>query len=373
MDNNAAEINGVKAENGGAAADENAAADTVAANGEETGERSGVRGYKALCAKLGLMMCAFFLFRFIAELFTKKMPEIFGGMGATAAYAVGFVVSTAAVYAIPLLFAMFMLKSFSRYKGKIRELYKKPNRLARALGVFPAVYGFGYGTALITLVISFIISKFSDGESTTLNEILAPTAMEPTTNVVGLILMVFSLVVIAPVAEEFWLRGIVFDALKPYGAGVAITVSSILFGLMHGSVYMLFYTTAIGFALGYVRYATDSLFAVTIIHALVNSVAAGLLLLSSLAEMGGWENKLLNSIYFFYLAAMLVLVFAGVAAFISRIPAIRKYKIENGWDEISGKRKMALFFSSAPVIAMALLALNEHLNYLPLEIIGFNI
>ena len=96
-----------------------------------------------------------------------------------------------------------------------------------------------------------------------------------------------------------------------------------MFGLMHGSLYMLFYTTAFGFALGYIRYATDSLFTVTILHATVNSIGAGALLFTTIMQMTNEENRLINTITIIYLLAMLVLIIVGIVVFISKIPAIK--------------------------------------------------
>jgi len=183
--------------------------------------------------------------------------------------------------------------------------------------------------------------------------------MEPTTNIVSIIAMVFLLVVIAPVFEEIWVRGIMYDALKPYGTGMAIIISSILFGFMHGSLYMLFYTTALGFALGYIRYATDSLYTVTVLHAMVNAVAAGILVFTSLEQITGGENRVINTFFWVYIIAVLVLIVVGVVVFLSKIRAIRKYKIENSWTDAGPWKKTVLFFVSVPVIIMMVLAFNE--------------
>jgi membrane protease YdiL (CAAX protease family) len=131
---------------------------------------------------------------------------------------------------------------------------------------------------------------------------------------------------------------------------------------MHGSLYMLFYTTALGFALAYIRYATDSLFVVTILHAFVNSISAGVLLLSSLQEITDRENKIINTVYNLYILGVLILVLVGVIVFIVKIPTIKKYKIDNAWREVGAGKKTALFFLSAPVLAMLVLAFNEHSN-----------
>jgi len=126
---------------------------------------------------------------------------------------------------------------------------------------------------------------------------------------------------------------------------------------------MLFYTTTLGFALGYVRYATNSLFVVTILHAIINAVAAGYLFLSSLTEITNGANRLFNTFLNIYGLALLVLIIVGVIAFIRRIPVIRRYRIDNPWNEISAGRKTAIFLTSIPVIIMLILAFNEHTNY----------
>jgi len=123
---------------------------------------------------------------------------------------------------------------------------------------------------------------------------------------------------------------------------------------------MLFYATALGFALGYVRYATGSLFVPTILHAIFNSVAAGLIFVTTMNELALDGSKLLNSVFSIYILAMLVLIVVGLIAFIKKIPVIRKYRFENEWREIGAGKKTALFFVSIPVIIMLVLAVNEH-------------
>jgi len=328
-----------------------------------------LRNYKIVCAKLGLSMCIYFICRLLTGLtaaFLGSLTETIGEIPVSLFVSILVILMA---YVIPLYLTALIFKSFSLYKGKYRELYKKPKKLARALGTFPAVYGLGQGTALLTLLVMFLILRNLSGQSY-IEELLRPSVIETPTNIVSLIGMIFMLVVIAPVFEEFWVRGIMYDALKPYGTGMAILISALLFGLMHGSLYMLFYTTAFGLALGYVRYATGSLFTVTILHAIVNSIGAGALLLSSLLLMTNEENKLVNTVYIIYLLAMLIMIITGVIVFLSKIPAMRKYRIENMWPEISPWKKTALFFASVPVIIMIVLAFNELSGYWLLNLIG---
>jgi len=263
------------------------------------------------------------------------------------------------VYIIPLLFTVFIFKKTVNYTGKYKELYERPKRLARALGTFPATFGFGHGIALLTLLISFLITRYLTNGHTYIDDLLRPSIMEPSSNIVGVLAMVFMMVIIAPIFEEFLVRGIMYDALKPYGTGIAILISSFLFGLMHGSLYMLFYTTAYGLALGYIRYATGSLFVVTILHAIVNSISAGALLLGTLTVMTNEENRFVNTVYTIYLVAVVVMIIVGVAVFISKIPAVKKYKFENPWSEVSPGKKVAWFLCTVPGIIMMVFAFNE--------------
>jgi len=317
-----------------------------------------LRDYKGVCVKLGFSMCIYFICRLLAGFAASYVGSLISIFNESlVSLLVTFTVILFA-YVIPLYLTALIFKSFSKYRGNYRELYKKPKKLARSFGTFPAMYGLGQGTALLTLLVMYLILRNMSGQSY-IEELLRPTVIETPTNIVSLIGMVFMLVVIAPVFEEFWVRGIMYDALRPYGTGTAILISSLLFGLMHGSLYMLFYTTAFGLALGYVRYATDSLFTVTILHAIVNSISAGALLLSSALLMTNEENKLINTLYIIYLLAMLIMVVVGVVVFLSKIPAIRKYRIENEWPGISPWKKTALFFVSIPVIIMMVMAFNE--------------
>jgi membrane protease YdiL (CAAX protease family) len=132
---------------------------------------------------------------------------------------------------------------------------------------------------------------------------------------------------------------------------------------------MLFYATALGFALCYIRYATGSIFVTTVLHAIVNSLAAGMLVVLTLSDMYNQGNKLINTIYSIYILAILILIIIGIFAFFKKIPVIRKYKIDNPWTEIGAGKKTALFLLSVPVLIMLVFAFNEHANNLLLNLI----
>ena len=321
--------------------------------------------YKIVCAKLGFAMCIYFICRIFGGLLNFAIASAQTGIGVTLPVAISTIITVITVYIIPMLFTAALFGGMDYYNPRserFRELYKKPKRLARAIGTFPAMYGLGLGIAALTFMVSYLITQATGGQ-TVVEDIIRPPTIEPATTIGSALIMVFMIVVIAPIFEEVLVRGIMYDALAPYGHGIAILITSILFGLMHGSMHMLLHTTVVGFALGYVRYATNSLLIVTILHAIINSVAAGMLLMLALSDITNGGNRMVNTVLSIYTLAVLVLIIVGIIAFFMKIPTIRKYKIENIWPELTPARKTALFFISIPVIIMLILAINEHTNY----------
>lgn len=88
------------------------------------------------------------------------------------------------------------------------------------------------------------------------------------------VLMVTSIVVVAPIFEEIICRGIFLEGfLKRYNQWVALTASAILFGAIHGNLPQFLYATVLGLALGYVYMKTKSLILSIMLHALNNLAA----------------------------------------------------------------------------------------------------
>lgn len=56
----------------------------------------------------------------------------------------------------------------------------------------------------------------------------------------------------APIAEELLFRGLVLRSLEPHNKGLAIIVSSVLFGLFHGNPVQIPFAAAVGIILAYI-------------------------------------------------------------------------------------------------------------------------
>ncbi|MFP4555770.1 MAG: CPBP family intramembrane glutamic endopeptidase [Bacteroidales bacterium] len=83
-----------------------------------------------------------------------------------------------------------------------------------------------------------------------------------------------TIVVVAPVLEEFIFRGIMLDGLlKRYSPHKAIIVSSILFGFVHLNPWQLTSAFILGLFIGWVYFKTRSISIAIIIHAFNNFTA----------------------------------------------------------------------------------------------------
>ena len=94
---------------------------------------------------------------------------------------------------------------------------------------------------------------------------------------------------LVPVAEELLFRGFAQRTLQESGLSslTAIGVPALLFGLIHGTPSMMLIASILGYWLGYVYYASGSLWAAIVGHAVVN--VWGLLQPPSMAKgSAGW-------------------------------------------------------------------------------------
>jgi membrane protease YdiL (CAAX protease family) len=79
-------------------------------------------------------------------------------------------------------------------------------------------------------------------------------------------------VVCAPLFEELIFRRILIPRLLPYGEGMAIFTSALLFGLMHGNFQQFFYATLFGIVLGYVYVRSGKWMLCVALHAFFNLI-----------------------------------------------------------------------------------------------------
>jgi len=117
----------------------------------------------------------------------------------------------------------------------------------------------------------------------------SPTAATESLAGIPLWALFFFICVIAPIGEEFIFRKLLFDRALVFGELGVVVFTATAFGLFHGNLEQFFYTTALGFVLGYVtlrtrdlRYAIFLHFAANLFGGFLPSVLAFSLPLSGL-------------------------------------------------------------------------------------------
>ncbi|MDR0992737.1 MAG: CPBP family intramembrane metalloprotease [Ruminococcus sp.] len=92
-------------------------------------------------------------------------------------------------------------------------------------------------------------------------------------------------VIIAPILEEILCRGVILGGIKKYNQTLALIVSSLTFGLIHGNAFQFAYATVMGLVLGTIALKCKSVIPTIFAHAGVNMTALCLQLVSKLTGM----------------------------------------------------------------------------------------
>lgn len=86
------------------------------------------------------------------------------------------------------------------------------------------------------------------------------------------LVMVFILLLAAPLCEEWFFRKLLLDRACIYGEKLAVFVSALLFAFYHTSIYQFFYAFFVGLIFGYLYLRTGRLWVTALMHAIYNLV-----------------------------------------------------------------------------------------------------
>lgn len=310
-------------------------------------------GFKSVCLKLGLMMVIIFVSRGAENVLLSLALSsgLFAEMDGNTAYLIQTAVSFLFLYIIPMICAALLLKP----KGLCAEVYQKPVYFSNAMGMFPAMYGLSFLVNLLTMLVSYLFRNTDLYKSfNTVNE-LRPD------NLFCAVVLLVQLVVIAPLFEEFWFRGIVMQSLRPYGNGFAIFVSGLIFGLTHANFSQFFYASVLGICLGYIAVSTKSIITTTIMHAMFNGMSGIMLLLITFDDVGDYLLGISTEqtpgvvCYLVFCFLLIMLMIIGVLMAIAKLRKIKRYKVPKMW-EVSTAKRWGVFLSRFTVIIALLLA-----------------
>ncbi len=140
--------------------------------------------------------------------------------------------------------------------------------------------------------------------------------------------MVFYIGILAPISEELLFRGLLLRTIAPYGKGIAVVGSAVMFGLYHGNLMQTPYAFLVGLALGYVALEYNVFWAI-LLH-IFNNLVFAMLLPQSLATMSAEFADLIMwvlMIAFFLGAVGILLANWEELKFASRSEQLRKWQL----------------------------------------------
>lgn len=160
-------------------------------------------------------------------------------------------------------------------------LFGFPVLIALMKRFVPAVklrrYRMSPGQYLVALITCLGLAYTSNFVGTFLGFVISLVTKKPMTNAAqeltsqmspGMIL--FYVVLLAPIMEEFIFRKLIVDRTVRYGQGIAILLSGLMFGLFHGNLNQFCYTVVIGFFLGFLYLKTGNIKITISLHMIFN-------------------------------------------------------------------------------------------------------
>lgn len=165
-----------------------------------------------------------------------------------------------------ILTVFFLYLIFKLQRTKVKQEWQLKGFNVNEVGLSSVIaFSFSFLFALCTYNVSMENSLMTARSVDFYNEIVPLS---------GYLMMAANLLIIAPIAEEIALRGIVFTRIeKTANAVTAIIVSSILFGLLHfmaGGIVLVIGAMLMGSVFGYIFYKFQSLWVCIIAHAVAN-------------------------------------------------------------------------------------------------------
>ena len=171
----------------------------------------------------------------------------------------------------------------------------------------------------------------------------------------GFILSVLATAVVPALVEEFACRGIVLGALKKYGEGFGILVSSILFGLIHSNFQQIPFAFLVGLILGFITIKSGSIWPAVLIHFFNNFTSVIFDYLFVDISVGTQ-----NLIYTIYLSVCLLI---GLFALLLLANDNEIFKFSKPNTEATEKQKYKWFFTTETIIFVAIICIVESLQY----------
>ncbi len=167
-------------------------------------------------------------------------------------------------------------------------------------------------------------------------------------------LFYISVAVMPALVEEFAFRGVVLNILRKYSDGLAILVSAVLFGLMHGNFTQIPFALVVGLILGYIAVKTNSLLPGIIIHFLNNALSVTFNLLTTNTKLSDSTIMIINTSVMLLIAILFIISFIILSKKHNGF-----FKLPKGDETITFKEKVKTVSISPTIIIFTAFSLME--------------
>ena len=247
----------------------------------------------------------------------QPRPTLFAASGFVLLAAVGLWISTLLELLLPdasmaivnaLYYLPFMLLPVGLYM--LRQPGLVPAMRLNALPVLPTL-----SAALLGLLSVYVASMLSAVWGTALDALgLRGLSGAPVPqSEAELVTSILTLAAMPAICEELLFRGFVLSAWESRGTWFAMSVTAVLFALLHGNLYGIPAYLLVGAVAGYLAFALDSLYAAMIYHTVYN---ASCLVLPYLASGQGNADVAIDAATVFSLALQTIMIAAMMAMLI---------------------------------------------------------
>ena len=206
---------------------------------------------------------------FISVLLALIIGSIFGALDPS--------ILTGSKPGLSTYFAMFVGQGFLAVPVVV-YLVRKKYPLFESLRFNPVSKNTAFATLLLSLgamVISDEINILVDMVIPMPDSFLQVEAMLKPDNFLSLVLLIFTVVILAPIGEEILFRGFLQKYLENAWGDItrAILFSSLFFAAIHFNPYWMIQIYFLGVLLGYLAWKTDSVIPCIIFHVIINSTS----------------------------------------------------------------------------------------------------
>ncbi len=192
----------------------------------------------------------------------NSLTDTYFGMGNTA-----YLLMYAAVYGFVFLAPTISVSAcFKKHPFPLTP-HKRLSASDAFFGILAAV-----GLCLLTSVAVSILMSYLAEFGIPMPDM--PSMLENT--LTSYLLNLLIIAVLPALLEELLFRGCVLRVLRPYGDWFAITVSAVLFGLMHGNIIQIPFALVVGFALGWLYVVCENIWIPIAVHFANNALSVSM-------------------------------------------------------------------------------------------------